>query len=128
VEVAPVNEGTERSTKAVSVPIDAGSPSMGVAAPIGAVSRKDRQRAGKTSLRREGTSTLVLLTALPGSVRLQRGDDGSWETLEKRPASRLGRTRIELPQAATASAQTFRVVFLPRNPNITSWVSEEIGG
>lgn len=103
------------------------SPAMGVAAPIGAVSRKDRARAGRTSLRQEDASTLLLLTALPGSVSLQRrGDDGSWETLAKRPASRLGRTRIALPPEATASPQTFRVVFAPRNSNITSWISGDV--
>ena len=122
----------ERASKAVSVPMNSGSgmsPSMGVAAPIGAVSRKDRERAGKTFLRREGTSTLLLLTALPGSVSLQRrGVDGSWETLDRRPASRLGRTRIELPQEATPSPQTFRVVFTPKNSNITSWISGDIRG
>jgi len=105
------------------------SPSMGVAAPVGAVSRKDRERAGKTSLRRDGAST-VLLTALPGTVSLQRrGPDGTWETLHSRPASRLGRTRLGLPQdEAAAPPRTFRVVFSPRNANIPSWVSGDIDG
>lgn len=122
----------ERAVSAVNVPMSTGegmSPSMGVAAPIGAVSRKDRERAGRTSLRRDGTSRLTLLTSLPGTVSLQRRDvDGSWETLDRRPASRLGRTRVELPGAATAARQTYRVVFSPKNSNITAWISEEIGG
>ena len=125
-----MTEGGERAVTAVSVPMSSGgtgmSPSMGVAAPIGAVSRKDRQRAGRTSLHREGTS-LLLRTALPGRVSLQRrADDGSWETVVRRPASRLGRTRLELPGDATASAGTFRVVFAPRNPNLTAWISPDV--
>ena len=130
-----MNDQPERATKAAVVPMQSGpgmSPSMGVAAPIGAVSRKDRERAGKTSLRREGTSGLLLRTALPGSVLVQRRDaDGTWETLERRPASRLGRTRIQLPQG-TASAppppSAFRVVFSPKNANIASWISGTIDG
>lgn len=125
-----MNDSTEGPIEAVSVPMSSGSgmsPSMGVAAPVGAVSRKDRERAGKTSLQREGTSILHLLTALPGSVSLQRrGADGTWETLDRRPASRLGRTPIELPQDVTSPPQTFRVVFSPKNSNITSWISDDI--
>ena len=125
-----MSDRRERPSMAVSVPMSSGagmSPSMGVAAPIGAVSRKDRERAGKTSLRREGTSSVLLRTALPGSVSLQRRDvDGSWETVERRPASRLGRTRLDLPPSASASPQTFRVVFAPKNSNITSWISADI--
>ena|SRR5450830_1184803 len=90
---------------------------------------QDRQRAGKTSLQREGTTDLLLITALPGSVILQRrGTDGTWETLDKRPASRGGRTRIELPQEAASSPPNFRVMFAPKNANITSWISENIDG
>lgn len=122
----------ERAVSAVNVPMSTGagmSPSMGVAAPIGAVSRKDRERAGRTSLRRDGTSLLTLLTSLPGTVSLQRRDaDGSWETLDRRPASRLGRTPIELPPEAASPPRTVRVVFSPRNSNIAAWVSEEIDG
>lgn len=124
-----MNDQPERAIKAATMPMGMGSPSMGVAAPVGAVSRKDRERAGKTSLRREGTSSLFLRTALPGSVILQRrGVDGTWETLDKQPATRLGSTRIELPQEAASSPPTFRVVFSPKNTNITSWISENVDG
>jgi hypothetical protein len=118
---------SERSSKAVAMSMDSGmSASMGAAAPIGAVSRRTRLRAGRTSLQREGTSVL-LRTALPGSSVLQRqADDGTWETLERRSTSRRGRTRIELPQEAGSSASTFRVVFSPRNANVPSWVSEPL--
>lgn len=126
-----MDDQRERAIKAVSVPMSSGqgmSPSMGVAAPIGAVSRKDRERAAQTSLRQDGASGFLLLTALPGSVSLQRRDvDGTWETLDRRPASRLGRTRVELPQEAALSPQTYRVVFSPKNANITAWISEDIG-
>lgn len=127
-----MDDQRERAVKAVSVPMSSGqgmSPSMGVAAPIGAVSRKDRERAAQTSLRQEGASDLLLVTALPGTVSLQRRDvDGTWETLDRRPASRLGRTRVELPQAAAPTPQTYRVVFSPKNSNISAWISEDIGG
>ena len=104
-------------------------PSVGVAAPIGAVSRKDLQRAGKTSLRQEGASRFLLLTALPGDVRVQRQSvGGAWQTLDTRRASRLGRTYIDLPREAAPPPQTFRVVFSPKNSNISSWISENIGG
>lgn len=121
-------DGTsERSSKAVAVSMDSGvSASMGVAAPIGAVSRRTRLRAGRTSLQQEGNSA-VLRTALPGSAILQRqADGGTWETLERRSTSRRGRTRIELPQEAGPSASTFRMVFSPRNANVPSWVSEAL--
>jgi len=125
-----MGEQPERAVTAISVPMNSGAgmnASVGVAAPVGAVSRKDRERAGKTSLRREGTTGLLLLTALPGSVILQRrGSDGTWETLEKKRASRRGRTRIELPREAASSPPNFRVVFAPKNANITSWISENI--
>ncbi|MDT0164894.1 hypothetical protein Q9R32_04930 [Actinotalea sp. AC32] len=120
----------ERATVAVSVPMSTGpgvSPGMGVAAPIGAVSRKDRERARATALRREGPSHLLLLSALPGSVLLQRrGTDGSWTTISKRTASRSGRTRIELPHAGDAAPSAVRVVFSPKNANITSWISQTV--
>lgn len=127
-----MDDQRERAVKAVSVPMSSGqgmSPSMGVAAPIGAVSRKDRERAAQTALRREGASDLLLVTALPGTVSLQRRDvDGTWETLDRRPASRLGRTRVELPQEAVPTPRTYRVVFSPKNSNITSWISEDVSG
>ena len=125
-----MDDRPERPSAAVSVPMSSGtgmSPSFGVAAPIGAVRRKDRERAGRTSLRREGSSGLLLLTALPGSVSVdRRRADGSWETLTRRRVSRLGRTRIDLPQGAGSPPQTFRVVFSPKNSNITSWISEDV--
>lgn len=97
---------------------------MGVAAPIGAVSTKDRERAARTSLEREGVG-VVLRTALPGHVMVQRrGDDGTWETIEKMAASHAGRTPVELPGAAGAT--TFRVVFVPKNTDINAWVSEDL--
>jgi hypothetical protein len=127
-----MNDQPERPTIAVSVPMNSGagmSPSVGVAAPIGAVSRKDRERAGRTSLRREGTSNVLLDTALPGRVILQRrGADGTWETVHTQPASHLGSTRIELPHEAAPLPPTFRVVFSPKNTNINSWISEDIDG
>ena len=128
-----MNDRPEPPSMAVSVPMSSGtgmSPSFGVAAPVGAVSRKNRERARETSLRREGTSNaFVLLAALPGSVNLQRrGVDGTWETIDRRPASRLGHTRIELPQEAASPPPTYRVVFSHRNSNITAWISEDIDG
>lgn len=41
------------------------------------------------------------------------------------PASRLGSTRLDLP--ADAAAGTFRVVFSPRNANLTAWISADLG-
>lgn len=121
----------ERAHTVTTLPADSGTggaPSVGVAAPIGAVSRKDRERAGKTSLQQEGTGSLVLHTALPGNVRVQRRNaDGTWETIDSRRASRWGRTRIDLPPEADAPPQTFRVVFSPKNSNIAAWVSGNIG-
>lgn len=115
----------ERPITAVSVPMSSGagmSPAVGVAAPIGAVSRKDRGRASRTSARREG-ATVVVHTELPGTVVLQRRDvGGAWDALDKHPAARVGDTRIDLPQDAASS--TFRVVFTPRNTDINAWVSE----
>ncbi len=118
-----------RADVAVDVSMSSGAgmdPSVGVAAPIGAVSRKDLRRAGRTSVRQEGASGLVLAAALPGSVRVQRRrPDGAWETLETRRASRLGRTRMDLPGAAHPP-RPVRVVFSPKNDNIPSWISPEI--
>lgn len=125
-----MNETPERPLAAASVPMDTGgNPSFAVAAPVGGgVSRKDRLRAGRTALRRDGT-TLALVTALPGGVLLQRrGADGAWETVTRRRASRLRACRLELPAAGTAQAASYRVVFAPRNENIPSWVSAEISG
>lgn len=126
-----MSEPSERAFKAVSVPMSTGagmSPSVGVAAPVGAVSRKDRERSRATSLRQEGAE-LLLRTSLPGAVSLQRRSaDGTWETLDRRPASRLGLTRIALPTDQTSPAPTFRVVFAPRNPNLPSWISPEVNG
>lgn len=123
-----MTDDADRPVKAVSVPMGSGglSSSMGVAAPIGAVSRKDRERAARTALRRESASRVVLVTALPGSVSLQRRRvDGSWETVRTRRASRLGRTRLDLP--ADGGAGRHRVVLSPRNENLTAWISETIG-
>lgn len=126
-----MSDTPERPVIAVMPPQSSGgSVSMGVSAPIGAVSRKDREHAGKTSLRREGPTTLLLTAELPGRVTLEhRGGDGAWETIGKQPASRSGRTRIDLPPTPAGEApgsQAFRVVFAPKNVDITSWVSEEI--
>lgn len=124
-----MDDQPERAIKAATTPMGMGTPFMAVAAPVGAVGRRDRERAGRTSLQREGPASLLLRTALPGSAILQRrGVDGTWETLDTRSASRLRRTRIELPQGAASSPTTFRVVFSPRNTNITSWVSDNIDG
>jgi len=124
-----MNDRPEQTIKAATMPMGFGSPSMATAAPVGAVSRKDRQRAAKTSLRREGPSRLLLRTAIPGSVLLQRQEaDGTWETVDRRPASRVGLTRIELPGEATSPTPTFRAVFSPRNTNINSWISESLDG
>jgi hypothetical protein len=121
-----VDEQPERSFKAVSWPGaggDAGNAGMAVAAPVGAVSRRDRERAARTALEREAATDLVLCTELPGSVLLQRrADDGDWETLSTEPASRTGRTPVTVPR--DPSTRVVRVVFSPRNPNIPSWVSE----
>ena len=124
-----MNDQSERPVKAMLLPMDAGPGmgSMGVAAPVGAVSRKDRKRAERTALYREGRSGIRLDTALPGSVALQRWADGTWETLATRRASRLGRTRLELPDDATSSS-VFRLKFSPKNANLPSWTSETIDG
>lgn len=106
-----------------------GPPSMVVAAPVGAVGRKDRERARKTTLYREGPSTFLLVTELPGSVMLQRREvDGTWETIDARTASSLGRTHIGLPDDAASPPPTYRVVFSPKNPNLNPWVSDDVHG
>ena len=123
-----MNDTPERATIGILPPMGQGTVSMGVAAPVGSVSRKDRERAGKTALYREG-STILLDTELPGSVTLQRRDaDGTWQMLDKQPVSHSGCTTIELPDDAASPPSTFRLVFAPRNPNITSWISENIDG
>lgn len=119
-----MSEQPERSFKAVSWPGTgggAGNAAVAVSAPVGAVSRKDRERAARTTLEQDGPG-VALLSQTPGSVLLQRrSTDGEWETLSTEPASRQGRTPITLPQDASPP---FRVVFSPKNPNLTSWVSE----
>jgi hypothetical protein len=57
----------------------------------------------------------------------RRRVDGTWETLERRRVSRLGRTRLDLPRQA-AQPQVLRVVFTARNSNLTSWISGDLGG
>jgi len=126
-----MSDHPERPVVAVMPPQNSGgSVTMGVAAPIGAVSRKDRQRAAKTTLHREGASSLVLTTELPGTVLLEeRGSDGAWVTVDRRPTARGGLTRLELPRTpaeAGRAARTLRVVFAPKNADITAWVSEDM--
>ena len=103
-----------------------GGGTMALAAPVGAVSRRDRTRAARTALIREDETRLVLVTDLPGTVSLQRREalDG-WVTVARMPASRGGRTTVPL-SADEGTTWAYRVVFAPRNANITSWVSEEI--
>ncbi len=121
-----MDEQPERPFVAVQIPTGAGrATAVGVHAPIGAVSRKDRTRAARTALRREDDTTLVLTTALPGTVRLQRRVGGGWEALEELPASRTGQTRLTLPPDAEPGT-TYRVVFAPRNEDITAWVSADV--
>lgn len=123
-----MSEQPERSFKAMSWPGtggNAGNAAVGVAAPVGAVSRKDRERAARTALEVEAPSRVVLLSELPGTVALQRrAADGDWETLSTEPTHRTGRTSVELP--SEGSPGTFRVVFSPKNPNIASWVSQTV--
>lgn len=118
----------ERPIAAVNVPMNTGpgmGASFGVAAPIGAVKAKDRLRAGRTALHRDGAGHVTLTTELPGSVSLQRrAADGSWETVQRRATWRRARTGFDLP--GDASPETHRVVFTPRNGNIPAWVSEPI--
>jgi hypothetical protein len=118
-----MNDQPERASHAAQVPMNSGagmSASFGTAAPVGAVSRKDRQRATRTALRREGPD-LLLVTALPGTALLQRQEGGRWETVTTKRASRLRRTRLALPQDEPAAS--YRVMFSPKNGNIPSWVS-----
>lgn len=123
-----MTEQSERPIAAANVPMSGGpgmSASFGVAAPIGAVRTKDRERASRTALHREGPSRIALATELPGGVSLQRrASGGTWETVQTRRTWRRGRTGFDLP--ADASTQTYRVVFTPRNGNIPTWVSEPI--
>lgn len=118
----------ERPTAAANVPMSGGpgmSPSFGVAAPIGAVRTKDRERATRTALHREGPSRVALHTELPGRVSLQRRVSGAtWETVQERRTWRRGRTRFDL--SAGAPSQAYRLVFTPRNGNIPTWVSDAI--
>lgn len=118
-----MSENQDRPIVAAGVPTGVHTPAMGIAAPIGAVSRKDRLRAARTTLRRDG-SDVVLRVALAGTASLQRrGADGAWESVETRRVGRLRTARFTpAPGAAT------RVVFAPRNTDITAWVSEPLEG
>jgi hypothetical protein len=119
---------TDRAAAAANVPMSGGpgmSASFGVAAPIGAVKAKDRLRAGRTALHREGPSRVALVTELPGTVSLQRRTtDGTWETLRRSRRWRRGRTVLDLSEAA--DGDVVRVVFAPRNGHIAAWVSGPI--
>lgn len=121
-----MNEQPERPFIAVQIPTGAGrATAVGVHAPIGAVSRKDRNRAGRTALRREGED-LVLETALPGTVSLQRrAPGGTWDTVEAIPSAHTGQTRLELPRGVDGPA-TYRVVFTPKNEDINTWISPDV--
>ena len=122
------SDRTERPMAAANVPMSSGpgmSASFGVAAPIGAVKAKDRLRAGRTALHREGPSRVALATELPGTVRLQRRTaGGGWETVAERRRWRRARTAFDLPE--DPSRGFHRVLFTPRNGNIPAWVSEPI--
>ncbi len=119
-----MNDQPERAFTAVNPSMGTGagmSPSVGVAAPVGAVSAKDRARAARTALTRDGDA-VVLHTELPGTASLQRlDDDGTWATLDKRPTSRVADTRFAL-----AAGATYRVAFSPKDSDITAWVSAEL--
>ncbi|GEN79828.1 hypothetical protein [Actinotalea fermentans] len=118
-----MSEDQDRPIVAAGVPTGLHTPAMGIAAPIGAVSRKDRLRAARTALRRDG-SDVVLRVALPGTASLQRrGTDGVWETVATRRVGRLRTARF-----APAPGATARVVFAPRNTDISAWVSEPLEG
>ncbi len=126
-----MSEQPERPFIAVQIPTGAGrSTAVGVHAPIGAVRRKDREAAARTRLDREGPYEVVLHTELPGAVVLQRREpDGSWEPLGRKQAAKDGRTPIDLPSPLPgADPARYRVVFAPKNSDITSWVSEPFEG
>ena len=126
-----MSEQPERPFIAVQIPTGAGrSTAVGVHAPIGAVRRKDREAAARTRLDREGPYEVVLHTELPGAVVLQRREpDGSWEPLGRKQAAKDGRTPIDLPSPLPGAAPArYRVVFAPKNSDITSWVSEPFEG
>lgn len=95
---------------------------VGVHAPIGAVSPDDRERYAATNLTRDG-ATLTLQTALPGTVMLQRRTpEGAWESITLQPPGRGGQTVLVLPP----DAATYRVVFVPKNEDLNTWVSAEL--
>lgn len=124
-----MSDQPERTFKAMSQPMGTGPgmSAVSVSAPVGAVSRKTRERARRTALSQEGPTSLVLHTELRGTVHVQvRGDDGDWRTVSERRTALRGRTRLELPASAAGSPQAFRVVFSPRNANVSSWVSGDI--
>ena len=125
-----MSDRPERAFTAVSVPMNSGpgmSAAVGVSAPVGAVSRRTRERARRTALSQEGPTTFVLHTELRGTVNVQvRGDDGDWHTITERRAAFFGRTRLELPSPTVGSSRKLRVVFSPRNANVTAWVSDDI--
>lgn len=125
-----MSEQPERPFVAVQMPTGAGrSIAVGVHAPIGAVRRKDREAAARTRLDREGPTTVALHTELPGAVVLQRREaDGSWEPVGRKQAAKDGRTPIDLPTPPGAEPARYRVVFAPKNSDITSWVSEPFEG
>ena len=121
-----MNEQPERPFIAVQIPTGAGrATAVGVHAPIGAVSRKDRTRAGRTALRREGED-LLLETALRGTASLQRREPGgTWDAVETVPAASGGQTRFVLPRGVDGPA-TYRVVFTPKNEDINTWISPDV--
>lgn len=125
-----MSEQPERPFLAVQIPTGAGrSTAVGVHAPIGAVRRKDREAAARTRLDREGPTTVVLNTELPGAVVLQRREPGGgWEPVGRQHAAKDGRTTIDLPTTPGADPRRYRVVFAPKNSDITSWISEPFEG
>lgn len=122
-----MSEAQDRPVVAGSAPMGFGTPSASMAAPVGAVRRRDRERATRTRLDRHGPAGVLLHTELPGTVVLQRREsDGSWETVARQRAAGDGRTSIDLPTAADANPRRYRVVFAPKNTDIASWVSEPL--
>lgn len=96
----------------------------GVHAATGAVSRKDRERADRTALARNG-STLVLRVELPGTATLQRrADDGTWDVVDSKPATKKEPTTFDLPPEP--AGPTYRVVFAPTNEDLNTWISAEV--